>query len=136
MAGRSTSSGQSAAGGSDSGSSESVTSGSGTGGFVSVRNFGELTVPAGSVFSFTLPRDTFKHGDPKASIGLEARGPDGKDLPAWLKFEPGTGRFTGSPPEGLKEFAVVVTARDNSGGEVSTQVVLKFGADRGKASAK
>ena len=96
------------------------------GGFVSVQTFGNLTIPKGSLFSFTLPKDTFKHSDPKVSVVLEARGADGRALPDWLNFEPGTGRFTGKPPEGLAQFVVIIFARDNTGNEASTKVELKF----------
>jgi hypothetical protein len=78
------------------------------------------------LFSFTLPKDTFKHSDPKVSVVLEARGADGRALPDWLNFEPGTGRFTGKPPEGLAQFVVIIFARDNTGNEASTKVELKF----------
>jgi hypothetical protein len=108
-----------------SGSSTTSTGGSGSEGFVSVKNFGKLDIPAGSLFSFTLPKDTFKHADPKTSVALEARGENGP-LPDWLNFEPGTGKFTGKPPESLASFTVIVTARDSSGNEVSTRVELNF----------
>ena len=91
-----------------------------------MKSFGNLEIPAGSLFSFTLPKDTFKHADPKVSVALEARGENGP-LPDWLNFEPGTGKFTGRPPESLASFTVIVTARDSSGNEVSTRVVLNFG---------
>jgi hypothetical protein len=93
---------------------------------VSVRAFGNLAVPAGSLFSFTLPKDTFKHSDPKVSVALEARGEDGRALPKWLTFEPGTRRFTGKPPQGMEKFVVMVIARDNLGNEASTKVELQF----------
>ena len=47
-------------------------------GFISVRSFGATTIPADSVFSFTLPKDTFKHADAKASVVLEARMDNGQ----------------------------------------------------------
>jgi hypothetical protein len=102
--------------------------GAGSNGFVSVRTFGATTIPADSTFSFTLPRDTFKHADPKASVALEARQGDGKPLPEWLKFNAATGRFTGRAPQGVKEVELRVTARDSSGGEAVTKVVLRFNA--------
>jgi hypothetical protein len=101
---------------------------SGSGGFVSVRTFGATTVPTGSAFSFTLPKDTFQHADSRATVGLEARTADGKALPSWLNFDPGTGRFTGNAPQGVPEIVVRVIARDASGGEASTQVTLRFNA--------
>ena len=94
--------------------------------FVNVRAFGSLDVPAGAPFSFALPRDTFKHADPKASVALEALTPEGRALPSWLNFEPDTGRFTGRAPEGVSQITVVVVARDNLGNEVTTRIVLNF----------
>ncbi len=90
-----------------------------------MKSFGNLEIPTGSLFSFTLPKDTFKHADPKASVVLEARAENGP-LPDWLSFDRGTGKFTGRPPESLASFTVIVTARDSSGNEVSTRVVLNF----------
>ena len=113
------SSGQGASGGVGGGDSS---------GFISVRSFGATTVPGGSLFSFTLPRDTFKHADPKATVVLEVRMADGKPLPDWLSFEPGTGRFTGRAPDGVQAIEVRVVARDTSGGEAATKVVLRFNA--------
>jgi len=110
-------------------SSSSSTTGSnagGSGGFVSVRSFDATAVPTGSAFSFTLPKDTFQHSDPRASVVLEARTADGKALPSWLNFDPASGRFTGKVPQGVSELVVRVTARDASGGEASTQITLRF----------
>ena len=107
-------------------SSSSATGGGDGAGFVAVRSFGATAVPVGSLFSFTLPKDTFKHADPKASVALEARQADGKPLPDWLQFDAGTGRFTGKAPEGVQQIEISVVARDNSGGEATTKVVLRF----------
>ena len=101
--------------------------GSGTAGFVNVRSFGATTIPADSMFSFALPKETFKHAGAKASVVLEARMADGKPLPDWLQFDPGTGRFTGRAPQGIQQIEISVIARDNSGGEATTKVVLRFG---------
>jgi len=111
-------------------SSSSATSGnaSGSGGFISVRTFGATTLPAGSAFSFTLPKDTFQHADARATVALEARMADGKALPIWLNFDPASARFTGNAPRGVPEIVVRVIARDGSGGEASTQVTLRFNA--------
>jgi len=109
------------------GSSKAVGVGADSQGFVSVRALGPTAVPVGSLFSFTLPKDTFKHADPKATVVLEAHAADGKALPGWLRFEAGTGRFTGRAPEGVTQFEVVVVARDSTGTEASTKLVLQFG---------
>ena len=117
---------QPAASSSASSSSDGSSGGGASGGFLSVKAFGDLEIPAGSLFSFVLPKDTFKHADPKANVALEARSEDGKPLPAWLSFEPGSGKFTGRPPESLAQMTVIVIARDSSGNEASTRVVLNF----------
>jgi hypothetical protein len=119
------STGESALGAKGSDSSSTAVGDASTAGFISVRNFGNLEIPAGSLFSFTLPKDTFKHADPRASVVLEARSESGP-LPAWLKFDPTNGKFTGRPPKSLTSITVIVTARDSSGNEASTRVVLKF----------
>ncbi len=97
-------------------------------GFISVRSFGTTTVPAETEFSFTLPKDTFKHADPKATIVLEARQANGKPLPAWIRFDPGAARFTGRAPRGIHQIEVSVVARDTSGHEAATRLVLLFNA--------
>jgi len=114
--------------GSQGGASSSGTSiGGGEGnGFISVRSFGATTVPVDALFSFTLPRDTFKHADPKATVVLEARLADGQPLPDWLQFDAGSGRFTGRAPQGVQEIEIRVTARDSTGGEAGTNVMLRF----------
>jgi len=93
-----------------------------------VRTFGATSVPAGSVFSITLPKDTFQHADPRATVTLEARTADGKALPSWLNFDPASGRFSGRAPQGVSEIVVRVIARDAAGGEASTPVTLRFNA--------
>jgi hypothetical protein len=110
------------------GSSQSGSGGGESSGFISVRSFGTTSIPADSVFSFTLPKDTFKHADPKTTVVLEARMGDGKPLPDWLSFDPGTGRFTGRAPQGVQEIEIRVVARDTSGAEAATIVVLRFNA--------
>ena len=114
------------AGGSSTKSSSQATGDDGTSGFISVRTFGATTIPVDTLFSFTLPKDTFKHADPKAVVVLEARLADGKPLPSWLQFDPGRGRFTGLAPQGVQEIEVRVVARDSTGGEAATKVVLRF----------
>jgi hypothetical protein len=100
--------------------------GSGTAGFVSVRAFGATTIPADSVFSVALPKDTFKHADAKASVVLEARMDSGQPMPDWLSFDAGSGRFSGRAPQGVQELQICVIARDSTGGEAAAKIVLRF----------
>jgi hypothetical protein len=114
-------------------STTGVVGSGGSTGFISVRAFGSTTVPVDSVFSFTLPKDTFKHADPKVTLVLEARLPNGRVLPDWLKFDSARGRFTGRAPKDVREITVRVVARDNRGNEAFTTIVLRFEAPNGVA---
>jgi filamentous hemagglutinin family protein len=105
---------------------ETVAAGTNTAVFVSVRTFGELEVQTGTLFSFTLPGDTFKHADAKASYTVKARSEDGRALPNWLSFDSASKRFTGKPPQELEELVVIVVATDAAGQEAMTKLVLKF----------
>jgi hypothetical protein len=105
---------------------ETVALATNTAGFVSVRTFGELEVQTGTLFSFTLPSDTFKHADANASYAVKARAEDGRALPSWLSFDPAIQRFTGKPPQGLEQLVVIVVATDVAGNEAKTKLVLKF----------
>jgi hypothetical protein len=112
------------------GESNSTTAGAGgamggvNGSFISVKTFSDMTVPAGSAFSFTLPADTFKHADASVSVSIQAKTADGGTLPPWLTFDAGTKRFTGTPPQGQPPLMVILVARDASGGEAFTKIQL------------
>jgi autotransporter-associated beta strand protein len=76
---------------------------------------------AGVAFSFTIPTDAFAHSEATALIQLSAKLSNGQALPAWLKFDPASGTFTGQPPAELGEpLSISVTARDADGREVTT----------------
>jgi hypothetical protein len=56
------------------------------------------------------------HTQEEAVVHLTARMVDGGPLPAWLMFDPTTGKFSGVAPEGApRELAVLVEARDRDG---------------------
>lgn len=107
-------------------SSDAGGAGGVTGGFVSVKTFGDLSVSMGSTFSFTIPADTFKHSDAKISVSVEAKLENGGALPPWLTFDASKKRFTGTPPQGQSDLTVVMIARDHSGGEAFTKIQLSF----------
>jgi Putative Ig domain len=75
--------------------------------------------------SFKIPAGVFGHTDPKAVVTIQATLEDGSPLPSWLKFDAGTGTFTGKPPEGEKqELQIKVTARDTAGSEATVNFKL------------
>jgi hypothetical protein len=82
----------------------------------------DVSVRSGSKLSFQLASDTFSSIEGTSSIALSATQADGRPLPGWLKFDPRTGRFEGTPPiafEGTLSFKVV--AKD-AHGRVAVQV--------------
>ncbi|HNJ09389.1 MAG TPA: Ig-like domain-containing protein, partial [Plasticicumulans sp.] len=65
--------------------------------------------------SFTQPKDLFRHTNPAEHLSFEAVQPDGRPLPAWLKFDAGSLRFSGTPPAGFGGVDVVIIAYDSQG---------------------
>uniref|UniRef100_UPI002017C13A Ig-like domain-containing protein n=1 Tax=Chitinivorax sp. B TaxID=2502235 RepID=UPI002017C13A len=81
---------------------------------------------AGQSFNFALPRATFSVRSSSPTL-LEARMADGAALPAWLRFDPATGRFSGQTPPGFNQpVEVVITVRDSQGNQAMTKVKLDF----------
>jgi hypothetical protein len=75
-----------------------------------------------------LPHDAFAHTDPGAVVRLEVRTATGDPLPAWLRFDPNTGMFRGTPPDGRPVFLdLIVIARDEEGREAQLEFEIEFG---------
>ncbi|WP_349369674.1 DUF4347 domain-containing protein [Salinarimonas sp.] len=87
------------------------------------------------VVDLTLPPSTFVVENPSAQVLVGAILADGSPLPAWLSFDPTTGTFSGTVPEGFTgRLEVVVTATLPSGESASTTVVLEVEAAEGEAA--
>ncbi|UCU92299.1 cadherin domain-containing protein [Hydrogenophaga taeniospiralis] len=94
-----------------------------------------FSVDAGEL-RFTIPADTFGHNDPTASFTLSAVLYNGAPLPAWLKFDPIKGEFSGVPPEGYQgELVVKLIATDSEGRQIETLVRIRIGVN-GAAAEK
>ncbi|MFT3858106.1 MAG: Ig-like domain-containing protein [Aquabacterium sp.] len=87
-------------------------------------------VLAGSRISFAVPADTFAQTNPQARVTLAAMRADGRPLPAWLSFNPQTGRFEGTPPPGTGDVTIRVIARDAQGHEAVTVFKIKVQPNR------
>jgi hypothetical protein len=73
-----------------------------------------------SIFSLTLPSDTFQDVDAGDNLILSATLEDGTALPGWLTFTPSAKQFTGTPLNGDVGTEIIkVTATDNSGLQIS-----------------
>ena len=84
----------------------------------------DVNFAPGQAVSIIIPADTFVSSDGSAlSYKAVMLGSDGKTeqaLPSWLKFDPVSGTFSGTPPANAPEVLQIrVVARDNKGNEVS-----------------
>jgi hypothetical protein len=97
-----------------------------TPGLQALPDLGDFTAAAGQALSIFLPASTFMHSDFNAQLTVEARLSDGRPLPAWLRFDPATGIFSGRPPAGVSQrLTIEVIARDAEGRMVRTQLEIQ-----------
>ncbi len=77
---------------------------------------------------YQLPQSAFAHTDAKAVVTLEARQANGMPLPAWLQFDPVSGLFRGTPPDGTPvAIDVIVVAHDGAARQASVVFKLEMG---------
>ena len=126
--------------GSDGGFQVSVIAASGrTSGepIMAAKAIGEV-VQTGQI-SFAIPADSFAVTKADAQVALRATLADGKPLPAWLVFNPATGRFEGTPPPGeAVNIDIKISAKSGVGREASQVfkiVVRGQGADSGREAS-
>lgn len=81
-------------------------------------------------FSFDIPRWSFSHTKPNEQLVFDATYPDGSALPEWLRFNPKLLRFSGIPPKGAHDEAVMVTATDSYGNEVHAIFTVHVNKER------
>jgi len=85
-----------------------------------VRCLTDVQLAKGKAFSWQLPTGSFKDADRNDTLAYTATLPNGKALPAWLKFDAATQTFSGTAPANAKgSIDVRVTASDGHG-ECST----------------
>lgn len=75
-------------------------------------------------FSFRIPNGVFSHTNPNENLSYKATSPAGGALPSWIKFNPDTKTFSGTPPAGAKAESVVVIVKDSNGKEVRASFVI------------
>jgi hypothetical protein len=76
----------------------------------------------GQSLSLVIPKDTFiaANGGQVTVKAVMVSGKTEQTLPAWLKFDPVTGTFSGTPPEGAPEVLEIrIIATDSKGNEAS-----------------
>src|SRR5207342_1545476 len=74
---------------------------------------GAQTATEDSAFSFEVPATTFTDTD---TLTWSATLADGKDLPVWLRFDPTSLTFTGTPGDAdVGDLPLLVVATDSTG---------------------
>ncbi|MBX3623897.1 MAG: DUF4347 domain-containing protein [Rhizobacter sp.] len=102
------------------------TGGAGTSGLRAVPDIGDFSVAAGQPVNIVLPAGTFSSSDASIRVSVEVRLANGQPLPAWLKFDPVNGSFTGQPPAGLNQaLSIEVIARDSQGRQATTHLDIQ-----------
>ena len=86
----------------------------------------DVTCHAGRPVEHRVPANAFVDADPGDVLHLAARLADGRPLPAWLRFDPKTRRFSGQPPAAFdEELTITVVASDVDGLEVASSFRLR-----------
>ena len=77
--------------------------------------------------SFNLPDGMFRHSDSHANVTVVANLADGRPLPAWMTFDPTSGRFTAKPPaDSGGTLDIKISARDQNGNVAETQFLYRI----------
>src|SRR5690606_7297206 len=91
---------------------------------------GSFAFQSGAQIFVALPEHTFSAtGSGALSVG--ARLANGRPLPAWLRFDPVTGTFTGQAPPGfVGELKIKISVRDSRGNTASSMMEINIGMPR------
>ncbi|TDR77895.1 DUF4347 domain-containing protein [Paludibacterium purpuratum] len=91
-------------------------------------DLGVRPLVAGQSFSFNLPPGTVVTREASSVLSIQVRQSNGQPLPGWLRFDPQTGRFSGTPPTGWnKPLSLDVTVQDRNGHRGVAHLQLKTG---------
>jgi autotransporter-associated beta strand protein len=102
--------------------------GSGVEGLVVARGVSDVVVSNTGAATVTISPDTFAHSDANATVQISVQQINGQPLPAWVSFDPVTGKIEMRPPRGVqRELAIKVIARDDQGREAVTTFKIKVG---------
>lgn len=86
--------------------------------------------------TFQLPQGIFASTKTDTQVAIEATLSSGSPLPSWLSFDPATGTFTGTPPEGTAPtIEIKLIARDTEGNEVDATFTLRINPPEEQAAA-
>jgi AAA family ATP:ADP antiporter len=90
------------------------------------RPIGDVVYEPGGLVQHVVAEDAFFDADPGDVLHLSARLEDGRQLPAWLRFDARTRRFSGRPPQDFyEELRITVVASDVDGLEAVSSFVMR-----------
>ncbi|MCP4184276.1 MAG: S8 family serine peptidase, partial [Hyphomicrobiales bacterium] len=93
------------------------------------RWFDDQVIETGTTINLQYPKAMFE-GDGEGNLSLEATLANGAALPDWLRFNPDTSMFSGTPPHDFNEtLSIKVTAYDPFGQSVGHQFNLEFNSN-------
>lgn len=93
------------------------------------RGIADMAVPSGSRLNITIPSDAFAHTSANATVSLSATEANGRPLPGWLRFDPATGTFSGTPPPGFRgNLTIRIAARDQAGHQAVSTFRINVGS--------
>ncbi|MCD4502020.1 Ig-like domain-containing protein [Chromobacterium vaccinii] len=100
-------------------------------------DLGVRPVAAGQSFTIVLPPATIISRESSANLSIVARQSNGQPLPAWLKFDPATGRFSGQAPAGWnKPVSIDIRVQDKTGHHGNSHIQLNFGKRQATTQAR
>lgn len=91
-----------------------------------------VTVGSDRSVDYRLPPDTFASTDSGAKIDVVATQTNGQALPETIKFDPVTGKISGTLPQGVDVLDITIEATDSNGNKAKAQFTIRAGDVRAK----
>jgi len=92
-------------------------------------NLAPVQIETGKIFEINTPLSSLSSTSTSDSMQLSATMEDGGALPAWLKFDPTTGKFSGQTPASNISIKVILNAVSATGSISSAVLALNVGAN-------
>ena len=90
--------------------------------YVKIRTV-DQTDTAGHPFTYAIPDSSFVDDDGNNTLTYDAKQTNGNPLPSWLKFDPATRIFSGTP-KSIETLNIRLKATDNAGASASTTLKI------------
>jgi VCBS repeat-containing protein len=90
-----------------------------------VKSIGKQNLRKGKPLNLTIPAGTFQDVDITDKLTYSVTMSNGKPLPSWLKLNPQTGEFSGTPTKASGNYDLIITATDPAGATAQTSLTLR-----------